>query len=46
MDPTLPFLADERARQLRHDAGLVRAGRRHHPAGRTGLRRYLHRSGR
>jgi hypothetical protein len=27
MDPTIPFLADERVRQLRHDANLVRAGR-------------------
>ncbi|HEY8526239.1 MAG TPA: hypothetical protein VIL48_14810 [Acidimicrobiales bacterium] len=25
MDPTLPFLADERARQLRRDAEVARA---------------------
>ncbi|HET6834037.1 MAG TPA: hypothetical protein VFH30_09205 [Acidimicrobiales bacterium] len=37
MDPMMPFLADERARQLRHDADLVRAGR----GERRGLRRYL-----
>ncbi len=37
MDSMLPFLADERARQLRHDAALVRAGR----GQRRGLRRYL-----
>jgi hypothetical protein len=45
MDSTLSFLADERVRQLRHDADLVRAGRHHHHStGRAGLRRYLRRS--
>jgi hypothetical protein len=37
MDPMLPFIADERAQQLRHDADLVRAGR----ARRRGLRRFI-----
>ncbi len=37
MDQMLPFLADERARQLRDDAALVRAGR----SQRRGLRRYM-----
>jgi hypothetical protein len=37
MNPMLPFLADERARQLRHDAALVRAGH----GQRRGLRRYV-----
>jgi hypothetical protein len=37
MDPMLPFLADERARQLRHDADLVRTGR----GERRGHRRYM-----
>jgi hypothetical protein len=37
MDPMVPFMADERARQLRHDAALVRAGRTR----RRGLRRYV-----
>lgn len=42
MDPTIPFLADERARQLRHDALLVRAGRdRRH---RRAIRRFVSRS--
>ena len=37
MDPMLHLMADERSRQLRHDADLVRVGRSH----RRGLRRYL-----
>jgi hypothetical protein len=37
MDPMLQFMADERSRQLRHDADLVRVGR----GQRRGLRRYL-----
>jgi hypothetical protein len=37
MDPMISFLADERVRQLRHDADLVRSGRAH----RRGLRRYM-----
>jgi hypothetical protein len=37
MDPMVQFMAEERFRQLRHDADLVRVGR----GQRRGLRRYL-----
>jgi hypothetical protein len=37
MDPMLQLMADERSRQLRRDADLVRVGR----GQRRGLRRYL-----
>jgi hypothetical protein len=37
MEQMTPFLADDRARALRRDATLVRAGRQH----RHGLRRFL-----
>jgi hypothetical protein len=37
MNPMLSFMADERTRQLRDDAALVRAGR----GQRRGLRRYI-----